>query len=70
MPRNTAASKIGDSVISLLLHLRRQCNPDQNKFSSLSNTAVVVFFQIFVNGDVVHAKTWDVSTLKKPHEPS
>ena len=44
MPRYTAASKIGNSVISLLWQLRCRYNPDQNKFSSLSNTTVVVNF--------------------------
>ena len=38
VPRYTAASKIGNSVISLLWQLRCRCNPDHNKFSSLSNT--------------------------------
>ena len=32
VPRYTAASKIGNSVISLLWQLRRHCNPDQNNF--------------------------------------
>ena len=44
MPRNTAASKIGNGVISLLWQLRCHCNPDHNKFSSLSNTTVVSIF--------------------------
>ena len=44
VPRNTAASKIGNGVISLLWQLRCHCNPDHNKFSSLSNTTVVVIF--------------------------
>ena len=44
VPRYTAASKIGKSVISLLWQLRCLCNPDSNKFSSLSNTTVVVIF--------------------------
>ena len=42
--RYTAASKIGNSVISLLWQLRCRCNPDHNKFSSLSNTTVVAIF--------------------------
>ena len=41
VPRYTAASKIGNSVISLLWQLRCRCNPDHNKFSFLSNTTVV-----------------------------
>ena len=44
MPRYTAASKIGISVISLLWQLRCLCNPDHNKFSSISNTTVVASF--------------------------
>ena len=44
VPRYTAASKIGNSVISLLWQLRCRCNPDHNKFSSLSNTTVVAIF--------------------------
>ena len=42
--RYTAASKIGNSVISLLWQLRSRCNPDHNKFSSLSKTTVVAIF--------------------------
>ena len=38
VPRNTAASKISNGVISLLWQLQCHCNPDHNKFSSLSNT--------------------------------
>ena len=44
VPRYTAGSKIGNSVISLLWQLRCRCNPDHNKFSSLSNTTVVAIF--------------------------
>ena len=44
VPRYTAASEIGNSVISLLWQLRCRCNPDYNKFSSLSNTTVVAIF--------------------------
>ena len=44
VPRYTAASKIGNSVISLLWQLRCRCNPDHNKFSSLSNTTVMTIF--------------------------
>ena len=32
VPRNTAASKIGNGVILLLWQLRCYCNPNQNKF--------------------------------------
>ena len=44
VPRYTDASKIGNSVISLLWQLRCRCNPDHNKYSSSSNTTVVAIF--------------------------
>ena len=44
LPRNNSVSKIGNSAISLLWQLRCHCNPDYNKFSSLSNTTVVAIF--------------------------
>ena len=44
VPRYTAASKIGNSVIPLLWQLRCRWNPDHNKFSSSSNTTVVAIF--------------------------
>ena len=44
VPRYTAASKIGNSVISLLWQLRCHCNLDHNKFSSLSHTTEVAIF--------------------------
>ena len=44
VPRYTDVSKIGNSVISSLWQLRCHCNPDHNKFSSLSNTTVVTIF--------------------------
>ena len=49
MPRNIAASKIGNGVISLLWQLRCHCIPDHDKFSSLSNK----IFQMFVYGNAV-----------------
>ena len=57
VPRYTAASKIGNSVISLLWQLRYHCNLDHNKFLSLPDTTVVAIFQIFVYGDVVYAQS-------------
>ena len=61
VPRYTAASKIGNSVISLLWQLRCHCNPDHDKFSSLSNTTVVAIFpDVCVYGDIVYAQTWQV----------
>ena len=44
VPRNIAASKIGNGVISLLWQLRCHCNLDHNNFSSLSSTTVVLIF--------------------------
>ena len=44
VPRYSAASKIGNSVISLLWQLRCRSNHDHNKFSSLSNTTVLAIF--------------------------
>ena len=44
-PRNTAVSKIGNGVISLLCQLRCPCNPDHNKVSSLSKTTVLLISQ-------------------------
>ena len=42
--RKIAASIIGKGVILLLWQLQCQCIPDHNKFSSLSDTTVVVIF--------------------------
>ena len=64
VPKHTATSKIGNSVISSLCQLRCHCNPDYNKFSSLTNTAVVVIFPNFCYGDVVYAQTWEVRPWK------
>ena len=44
VPRYTAASEIGNSVISLLWQLRCRWNPNDNKFSSLSDTTVAKIF--------------------------
>ena len=44
VPRYTGASKIGNSVISLLWQLRCRRNTDHDKFSSSSNTTVVAIF--------------------------
>ena len=44
VPRYTAVSKIGNSIILSLWQLPCYCNPDHNKFSSLSNTTVVAIF--------------------------
>ena len=47
VPRNTSESKIGKGVISLLWQLRCHCNPDHNKFSSLSNKTEQAIFPDF-----------------------
>ena len=44
-------------------------NPDQNKFSSSFNTAVVVMFPNFCSCDLVYAQTWELLTLKTSIEP-
>ena len=46
VPRYTAASKIGNSVISLLWQLRCRCNHDHNKLSSLFNTTAVAILTV------------------------
>ena len=67
VPRYTAASKIDNSVISLLWRLQRRYNPDNNKFSSLPNTTVVAIFRNLC--DAVYAQTREVLTLKNRIEP-
>ena len=64
VPKNTTATKIGNGIISLPWKLQCHCNPDHNKFSSLSNTLWWQLFQISVYSDVVYAQTWKVLTLK------
>ena len=46
VPRYTAASKMGNSVISVAMTtpMPLQPGPDKNKFSSLSNTTMVAIF--------------------------
>ena len=59
--RNNAASIIGNGVISLLWQLRCHCNPDHDKFSSLSNTTVVAIFpNVCLWQRIVYAQTWQV----------
>ena len=65
MSRNTAASKIGNDVISLLW------GSDVIATLIIKNVifvykAVVVIVQIFAYGNVVYAQTWEVMSLKKP----
>ena len=59
VPRNTAASKIGNSLISLLITI----------FHLYLLQLWWQFFQIFVYGDVVYAQTWEVLTMKNCIEP-
>ena len=59
--RNNAASIIGNGVILLLWQLRCHCNPDHDKFSSLSNTTVVAIFpNVCLWQRIVYAQTWQV----------
>ena len=44
VPRNPAAIKIGNSVISSLQQLQCHCNLNHKKFLSLSDTTVVAIF--------------------------
>ena len=70
VPRNTAARKIGNGVISLLRQLGCPSKPDHNKFSSLSNTTVVAIFpNVCLWRRIVYAQTWQVLTLKNCIEP-
>ena len=71
VPRYTAASKIGNGVISLLWQLRCHCNPDHDKFSSLSNTTVVAIFPnvCLWCRSLCSKKTSQVLTLKNCIEP-
>ena len=56
------------SAEKFMASFRCHCNHDQNKFSSLSSTAVVVIFpNLSVNGDVVYVQTWEGLILKNPN---
>ena len=67
--RNAKIKKKRNGVVTLPWRLRLQQNPDHKKFSSLYNTVVVIFFNIFTHGDVIDAQTWGVSPQKNPVEP-
>ena len=69
--RNVAASIIGNGIIWLLWQLRCYCNPDHNKFSSLSNTTVVAIFPnvCLWCRSLCSKKTSQVLTLKNCIEP-
>ena len=60
VPRNTAASKIGNGVISLLWQLRCHCNPDHNKFSSFRFDKVEFNLELsnLVNSDIPSQSTY------------
>ena len=62
--RNIAASIMGNGVISFLWQLRSHCNPDHDKFSSLSNTTVVALFPNVCLWRRSLCSTWQVLTLK------
>ena len=64
MPKNIAASKIYNGVISLLWQLRCHCIPDHDKFSSLSNKNVVAIFPNVCLWRRSYAQNWEVLTLK------
>ena len=68
VPRNTAASKLGNSVISLLWQLQCHCNPDHNKFLSLSNTNVVGIFLNLCSGKVQEKKNKIVIFCLRPRQ--
>ena len=63
--RNTAVSKIGNDVISLLWGSDVIATLIIKKISSLFYKAVVVIVQIFAYGNVVYVQTWEVMSLKK-----
>ena len=67
VPRYTAASKIGNGVISI--SLRCHCNLIITSFHLYLIQLCWPFFQIFVCSNVVYAQTWEVLTLKNCIEP-
>ena len=69
--RNVAASIIGNDIICLLWQLQCYCNPDHNKFSSLSNKTVVAIFPnvCLWCRSLCSKKTSQVLTLKNCIEP-
>ena len=69
VPRNKAASKIGNGVISLLWQLRCRCNLDHNKFSSLSNTVVVEISKSLLMATMFMFKLGVHWSQKNPIEP-
>ena len=64
MPRNIAASKIGNGVISLLWQIPCHCIPDHDKFSSLSNKTVVAIFPNVCLWRRSYTQNWELLTLK------
>ena len=62
----TAASKIGNSVISPLWELWCHCNPNHNKFPSLSDTTVVEIFPnlcLWRLSLCSYTTTWKITTI-------
>ena len=64
MPRNIAASKIDNGVISLLWQILCHCIPDHDKFSSLSNKTVVAIFPNVCLWRRSYTQNWEILTLK------
>ena len=64
MPRNIAASKICNGVISLLWQLQCHCIPDHDKFSSLSNKTVVAVFPNVCLWRRSYSQNWEVLSVK------
>ena len=60
---------ISKDVEKLPPQLSCHCNLDHNNFNHYLIQLWWQFFQIFVNGDIVFAQTWEVLTLKNPIEP-
>ena len=68
VPRNTTASKImasfccydnSDVIVTLIIKI----------FQLYLIQPWWVFFQIFVDSEIVYTQTWEVLTLKNPIEP-
>ena len=67
MPRNVAASKIGNGVISLLWQIPCHCIADHDKFLSLSNKTVVAIFPnvcLWTLWRRSYVQNWELLTLK------
>ena len=69
VPRNSSVSKIGNSVISLLLQLDVIATLIITNFHLYLIQLWWQFFQNFVYGDVDYPQTWEVLALKNCIEP-